>query len=105
MGIKKTIKREEHLGTMRFDFADGSISNNWFPYEDLSEQDISLIQIKVNEIMFNTYNTFDKVVKECGGTGYNNEKIIHDEDNLFLYTIKLIPVQGIYNGYIYVYRK
>lgn len=105
MSIEKIIKKENHLGTMRFDFADGGLCNRWFPYQDLSEEDVLIIQPKVNEIMFGTYNTFDKIVEKCGGIGYDYEKTIYDEEELYLYVIKLMPVKGIYNGYIYVYRK
>lgn len=97
--------KEKHLGTMRFDFADGGMCNKWFPYQDLSREDIESIQPVVNDIMFNTYNTFDKIIEECGGTGYNYEKTIYKEEKDFLYAIKLIPAMGAYNGYIYVYRK
>lgn len=105
MTREELMTKERHLGTMRFDFADGGMCNKWFPYQTLSREDIELIQPKVNEIMFGTYNTFDKIVEECGGTGYNNEKVLYQNTEKYLYAIKLIPAMGAYNGYIYIYRK
>lgn len=105
MTREELMTKERHLGTMRFDFADGGMCNKWFPYQTLSREDIELIQPKVNEIMFSTYNTFDKIVEECGGIGYNNEKVLYQNTEKYLYAIKLIPAMGAYNGYIYVYRK
>ena len=105
MTREELMTKERHLGTMRFDFADGGMCNKWFPYQTLSREDIELIQPKVNEIMFGTYNTFDKIVEECGGTGYNNEKVLYQNTEKYLYAIKLIPARGAYNGYIYIYRK
>lgn len=105
MNREEIMQKEKHVGTMRFDFADGGMCNKWFPYQDLSQEDIISIQPKVNDIMFNTYNTFDKIIEECGGTGYDKEKTIYQDEENFFYAIKLIPAMGTYNGYIYVYRK
>lgn len=105
MTREEIMVKERHLGTMRFDFADGSMCNKWFPYQDLTKEDIASIQPQVNIIMFDTYNTFEKIIEKCGGTGYNYEKTLYEETDNFLYAIKLIPVTGAYNGYIYVYRK
>lgn len=97
--------KEQLIGTMRFDFADGGISNTWFPYQDISEKDISLVQPKVNEIMFDKFNSYNKIIEECEGEGYDKEKLLEEDTEDFYYAIKLIPVKGVYNGYIYVYRK
>lgn len=105
MTREEIMVKERHIGTMRFDFADGDMCNKWFPYQYLTKEDIAYIQHKVNDIMFNIYDTFDKIIAECGGTGYNYEKIVYQEEHDFLYAIKLIPVMGTYNGYIYIYRK
>lgn len=99
------FSKEQLIGTMRFDFADGGLCNKWFPYQDLSEEDIKTIQKKVNEIMFDTYNTFDKIVEKCEGEGYDKETMLGEDEKEFFYAIKLIPVRLTYNGYIYVYRK
>lgn len=107
MELQQYIKKENHLGTMRFDYADGEtkIANRWSPYQDLSKKDIPEIQTYVNDIMFNRFNSFSKIIQECNGTSFNNEKILYEETLNFIYAIKLIPVKGEYNGYIYVYRK
>lgn len=93
------------LGIMRYDFTSGELSNKWIPHKDICEEDRISIQSKINIIMYNKYNTLKKIIEECGGTGYNKEKILYEESEKFLYAIKLIPVIDNYNGYIYVYRK
>ena len=104
--MDKYIKIENLLGTMRFDFADGDtrIANRWNPYQDLNKKDIPEIQTYINEVMFKRFNTFTKIVQECNGSSYDNEKVLYDKTANFAYAIKLIPVRGVYNGYIYVYR-
>lgn len=97
--------KEKHVGTMRFDFNDGGICNRWFPYQDLSSENIAEIQPKVNEVMFDRFNSFQTVIERCKGTSYDNTTFIEEETNSFIYNIKLIPVKGDYNGYIFVYRK
>ena len=105
--MEKYIKRENLVGTMRFDFNDGesALANRWNPYLEITKEEIDEIQPKVNQIMFDMFNTFSSIIKECGGTGYNLTKTIYEETNNILYAIKLIPVKGDYNGYIFVYRK
>lgn len=107
MELQQYIKKENHLGTMRFDYADGEtkIANRWNPYQDLSKEDIPEIQTYVNDVMFNRFNSFSKIVQECNGSGFTNEKVWYEETPNFIYAIKLIPVKGEYNGYIYVYRR
>ena len=97
--------KEKHLGTMRFDYNDGGICNRWFPYQNLSKEDIEEIQPKVNEIMFDRFKTFGDVIKECCGESYDKTKLLEEETANFKYAIKLQPVKGDYNGYIFVYRK
>lgn len=105
--LQSYINKNNHLGTMRFDFADGeqSLANRWSPYQELSSNDISEIQAYVNDVMFNRFNTFSKITDECKGFSYSDEKNLYEETTNFVYAIKLIPVQGEYNGYIYVYKK
>lgn len=97
--------KEKHVGTMRFDYNDGGLCNRWFPYKDLSQEDINEIQPKVNKIMFDKYKTFDDIIKICNGTSYDDTKFIEESTDNFMYNIKLIPVKGDYNGYIFVYNK
>lgn len=104
---KKHATKDSHVGTMRFDFNDGetALANRWSPYQTLSQEDIAEIQPKVNEVMFDRFNSFTSILNECNGRGYNNEKTFYEETKSFVYGIKLIPVKGDYNGYIFVYRK
>ena len=55
--------------------------------------------------MFDRFNSFSKITQECNRASFNNEKILYEETSNFVYAIKLIPVRGEYNGYIFVYRK
>lgn len=105
--LMKYINQENHLGTMRFDFADGDtcIANRWFSYQEFSNEEIPEIQGFCNEIMFDRFNTFNKVIEFCKGTGYDCEKVFYEETEHFAYAIKFIPVKGDYNGYIFVHRK
>ena len=105
--IEKYIHRDNLVGTMRFDFNDGerALANRWNPYLEITREEINQIQPIVNEIMFNTFNSFSSIIKECNGTGYEKTKTIYKDEDNFLFAIKLIPVQGDYNGYIFVYRK
>lgn len=105
--MKKYMKKENHVGSMRWDFADGetALANTWFPYQTLSKEDIAEIQPEINRIIFEKYNTFSSIIEECGGTSYDHLFIKHQESKHFVYAIKLIPVKGDYNGYVFVYRK
>lgn len=97
--------KEKHVGTMRFDYNDGSLCNRWFPYKDITQKEIDEIQPKVNEIMFDKFKEFKDVINVCNGTSYDDTKFIEERTDNFVYNIKLIPVKGDYNGYIFVYRK
>lgn len=105
--MEKYINRNNLVGTMRFDFNDGekALANRWNPYLEMSMEEIKEVQEKVNEIMFDMFNTFSSIIEECGGTGYEKTKTIYQDTDNILYAIKLIPVKGDYNGYIFVYRK
>lgn len=107
INLQEFINKNNHLGTMRFDFANGekAIANSWYSNQQLNITDVSEIQPYVNDVMFNRFNTFTKITDECKGFNYSDEKVLYEETTNFIYAIKLVPVQGEYNGYIYVYRK
>lgn len=99
--------KENLVGRMRFDFNDGenSLCNSWFPSQEITQEDINEIQPIVNNVMFDIFFSFSKIIEECNGEGYSNTKLLERETDHFDYCIKLIPVMGDYNGYIFVYRK
>lgn len=99
--------KDKFIGKMIFDFYEGpkSLSNKWIPSTGLTADDIKEVTQKVNNIMFDRFNNYDKIVDECGGQGYDREKLIEEETDNFYYATKLIPVRLVVNGYIFVYRK
>lgn len=99
--------KDKLVGRMRFDFYEGdsSLSNKWIPATEINDEEVKEITVKVNDIMFNRFNHYNKIVEKCGGEGYDKERIIEEETDNFYYAIKLIPVKVVYNGYIFVYRK
>jgi len=102
------VKEELRIGTMRVDFADGSLSNKWTSTELITTVDHSLLreaQDIANDIQFNSLDTFDKVVEECGGEGYKFECNRFCSSDKFNYWVKLIPTMGDYNYYIKIYLK
>lgn len=105
--MEKYINRDNLVGTMRFDFNDGdtALANRWNPYLEITKEEIREIQLKVNEIMFDKFNSLSSIIKECDGIGYEKTKVIYEDVDNFVYATKLIPVKGDYNGYIFVYRK
>lgn len=105
--MEKYIKRDKLVGTMRFDFNDGenALATRWNPYLEITKEEIKEIQPKINEIIFDKFNTFSSIIKECNGTGYEKTKVIYENADNFLYATKLIPVHGDYNGYVFIYRK
>lgn len=106
--MEKFMIQENHIGTMRWDFADSdvSLSNRWFSYKDTTGEEVSEIQSKVNDIIFNKFNTLSSIVGECKGNSIKDEKMLKPlETDNFVYGIKLIPVKGEYNGYVFVFRK
>ena len=105
--MKEYINKDNLVGTMRFDYNDGerALANRWNSYLEITKEEINEIQPKVNEIMFNRFNSFSSIIEECNGIGYEKTKTIYEEEENFVYAIKLIPVIGDYNGYIFVYRK
>lgn len=94
------------VGHMRCDFADGYLSNSWFPAELSGQVNLAEIQKMVNVIMFEKITTFDEVVELCGGrTGYDRRTNLYLHTTDFNYRIDMIPVMGDYNYYIHVYTK
>ena len=105
--MEQYINRDNLVGTMRFDYNDGekALANKWNAYLKLNRQEVDDIQLMVNHIMFNKFNSFSSIIKECEGIGYDKTKIVYQDTKNFLFATKLIPVKGDYNGYIFVYRK
>ena len=101
------VENADKVGHMRCDFADGGIANSWFPTEMAMSGKVNLHEIQkvVNLIMFEEITTFDKVVKLCGGTGYDMRTNLYLHTADFNYRIDMIPVMGDYNYYIHVYVK
>lgn len=100
----------ELIGVMRFDFYDGSLANQWNPRELIIEMNnkkqinLKKLQQELNYVQFDLISNFEKVVELCGGTGYNNETLLHIDFEIAKYVIKLIPVRDSYS-YIYTYIK
>jgi hypothetical protein len=101
---------KELLGVMRFDFYDESLANQWNPRELITEMNnkkqirLKQLQQELNYIQFDLITNFKKIVKLCGGTGYNNETLLYIDFEVAKYVIKLIPVSDCYS-YIYTYIK
>lgn len=99
------IDNSKRLGTMRVDWYDGKLSNQWNPTGLLDSKLIALkvLQEELNYIQFELLYSFENVVKLCDGVGYDNETLLYFVGE-FNYCIRLIPVRDAYS-YIYVYRK
>lgn len=102
---KYVLDESTHVGTMRFDFADGNCANRWFHMKDLDKGEIKEVQDYCNSIMFNRYNSLSKIVTYCEGNSYDEQKEFQEETENFVYAVKLIPVYREYNGYIFAFRK
>lgn len=104
------IQEERRLGTMRVDWADGRLCNQWNPTNLLmglkadSVIDLSLIQQELNYLQFGLISSFQKVENYCKGTGYDMETLFSISLDTANYIIKLIPTKDSYS-YIYVYLK
>lgn len=101
---------EELLGVMRFDFFDGTLSNQWNPRELIIEMnnkkqiDLKKLQQELNHVQFDLVNNFAKIVELCRGTGYDNETLLYIDLEVAKFILKLIPVKDSYS-YIYTYIK
>jgi hypothetical protein len=109
-GAMFAIDEKKRLGTMRVDWADGGICNQWNPTKLLtelraeSEIDLGKLQVELNYLQYVLLKTFRKVEKYCGGVGYDSETLFSISLELADYAIKLIPVKDAYS-YIYTYQK
>lgn len=103
------IDNSKRLGTMRIDWYDGKLSNQWNPTElliklnETKEIDLKTLQKELNYIQFELLYSFENIVKLCDGVGYDNETLLYFIGE-FNYGIRLIPIRDVYS-YIYVYRK
>ncbi|MEG0844289.1 hypothetical protein [Clostridium sp.] len=101
---------KNRLGTMRVDWYDGKLSNQWNPTKLLIElnnsRDIDLkkLQEELNYLQFELLYSFDKVLEITDGNGYDKEKNMYYIGVEYNYGIRLIPILDAYS-YIYVYRK
>jgi hypothetical protein len=107
-GITFQIDEKKRLGTMRIDWADGKLCNQWNPTNFLLElktaQKIGLkeLQQELNYLQFELLSSFQTIEKYCDGTGYDNETLFSISLETAYYAIKAIPVKDTYS-YIYVY--
>ncbi|MCB2354726.1 hypothetical protein [Clostridium estertheticum] len=111
--IKGTIfaihERKKH-GTMRSDWADGRLCNQWNPTNLLAELktdsgiDLVKLQQELNYLQFEVLSSFEGVGKYCGGTGYDKELLLTISLEVAEYAIKLTTVKDAYS-YIYTYIK
>lgn len=91
---------------MRFDFYDGSLSNQWNPRDliielnNRREIDLRKLQQELNYIQFELIDNFNNIVSLCGGTDYDKETLVYVDLEIGKYIIKLIVVK---DGYSYIY--
>lgn len=103
------INNDKRLGTMRIDWYDGRLANQWNPNKLLIELNesrkinLKVLQKELNYIQFELLSSFEKVTGLCDGIGYDKETNLYFRWN-FNYIIRLIPVRYSYS-YIYVYRR
>lgn len=104
------IDETKRLGTMRIDWYDGKLCNQWNPSKLLidlktsSKIDLGKLQQELNYLQFELLSSFQRVEKYCNGTGYDKEQIFTISLDCYNYAIKLIPVKDAYS-YIYAYLK
>jgi len=104
------IDEEKRLGTMRIDWYDGRLCNQWNPTNLLTELyssskiDMGKLQKELNYLQFEILSNFQRVEKYCNGTGYDRETLFSVSLDYANYAIKLIPVKDAYS-YIYTYLK
>lgn len=102
-------KKEKHIGTYRFDYADGDkvCNGRWNPYYEgeLCQDLIDDINLIINRELKN-YNSLTKIQEVCGGIFLSDSKLIEGlHSHLCNYCVRLYPSRGEYNGYIYIYLK
>ncbi len=109
-GLTFEIDEKKRLGTMRIDWADGRLCNQWNPTNLLTELktdskiDLEKLQQELNRLRFGLLPSFQRVEKYCSGTGYDRESLFSISLDYLNYVIKLIPVKDTYS-YIYAYLK
>lgn len=109
-GVMFAIDEKKRLGTMRIDWADKRICNQWNPTNLLRELkadskiDLGKLQMELNYLQFDLLSTFERVEKYCSSSGYDSETLFTISLELADYAIKLIPVKDAYS-YIYTYLK
>lgn len=109
-GIAFKINEKKRLGTMRIDWYDGKLCNQWNPTNLLTELktdskiELGKLQQELNHLQFELHSSFERVEKYNGGTGYDRETLFSISLDLANYAIKLIPVKEAYS-YIYTYLK
>lgn len=104
-----TFTKEKKVGHMRGDYANGSLANVWVPtgesFTALTLEEKKEIQSVCNQILFETFNSFDKIVDFCEAEGYGNEKNLFTQSEHFDYWIRLNPVKSDYCIYVHTYTK
>lgn len=109
-GMTFEISDNKRLGTMRIDWYDGKLFNQWNPTNliiELNKEsriDLKNLQEELNYIQFTIFPTFKQIEKLCNGTGYDKEQIFTSSLEHFNYAIRLIPIKDAYS-YIYAYLK
>lgn len=104
------IDNSKRLGTMRIDWFDNRLANQWNPTEfliklnDSNSIDLKLLQEELNYIQFEILDSFQEVSRLCEGIGYDSETYLYARTEVFDYILKLIPTKDAYS-YIFVFRK
>ncbi len=109
-GIVFKLDETKRVGTMRIDWYDGRLCNQWNPTNILTELKISSkidqgkLQQELNYLQFELLSNFERVGEYCKGTGCDKETLFSISLDYADYAIKLIPVKDSYS-YIYTYIK
>lgn len=93
-----------HLGTYRFDYADGNtcLSGRFSPYSEFDD-DMASQMNEVIKIVISKFNSLDSIQEYCNGIFGSDEKITPEEQYKdIIYKVKLNPCKGEYNAYIYL---
>lgn len=109
-GLTFELDEKKRLGTMRIDWYDERLCNQWNPTNLLMELktqskiDLAKLQQELNFIQFELLSSFQNVEKYCNGTGYEKEQVFTISMEYFNFAVKLKPVKDDYS-YIYAYLK
>lgn len=109
-GLVFELNEEKRLGTMRVDWYDGRLCNQWNPTNLLVDLKMNPkiklpeLQKELNYLQFELLSSFQKIENYCRGTGYDRETLFSVSMYIADYAIRLIPVKDAYS-YIYVYIK